>query len=379
MGIIEREQETALFEIKEFLISIIGNAPYGILAFDLEGEVIMTNTLGIEYLGKRMSVNSAVGKNILDLVTHIPALKKTIKAVIRKGREPFDLGTIKINNKFILIKGRLISTGSILVLQDISTLKEAEAKLAKQTIELSDANLQLERSNQMKSIFLANMSHELRTPLNSIIGFTGIMLMGITGVLNAEQKRQLSMVKSSASHLLILINDILDISKIESGKTEAFVEEFYFNDVIQEVVNSLSHLVNEKDIELIEEIPEKIIIQTDRRFIKQILINLISNALKFTDKGTVKIKSEVVKNEHVVLCVIDTGTGIKKEDIGKLFKMFRQVDMSSTKKHEGTGLGLYLSKQLVTLLGGDITIKSEYGKGSEFKVRLPIKYKEAKK
>lgn len=378
MGVIEREQETTLFEIKEFLISIIGNAPYGILAFDFEGEIIMVNTLAIENLGKRMSVNSAVGKNILDMAKHIPALTKVIKAAVRKGREPFDLPAIQINKKYILIKGRLISTGSILVLQDISTQKEAEAELAKRTNELSDTNIQLQKSDRMKSVFLANMSHELRTPLNSIIGFTGMILMGITGDLNAEQKKQLLMVKSSAHHLLNLINDILDISKIESGKTEVFPEEFLINDVIQEVINTVTPQVNMKEIRLIEKIPEKMLIVSDKKFVKQILMNLVSNAVKFTEYGSVKIKAGVSKNKQIEVRVIDTGIGIKKDDIGKLFEMFKQVDMSSTKAHEGTGLGLYLSKQLVTLLGGNVIIKSEYGKGSEFTVNLPLKYKKSK-
>ncbi len=375
MRITDHEQEKTLFEVKEFLISIIGNAPYGILAFDLEGDVVMANTLAIKYLGKRMSVNSAVGKNILDITKHIPTLTKVINTAKRKGREPFDLPPVQINNEFILIKGRLISTGTILVLENISIQKKAEAELAKRTSELSNANIQLQKSDRMKSVFLANMSHELRTPLNSIIGFTGMALMGIPGDLNAEQKKQLTMVKNSAHHLLNLINDILDISKIESGKTEVFPEEFFINDVIQEVINTVTPLVNEKEIELIEEIAEKILILSDRKFVKQILMNLVGNAVKFTDRGSVKIESGVSKNKHLVVRVIDTGQGIRKEDVGKLFEMFKQVDMSTSKKHEGTGLGLYLSMKLATQLGGNITIKSEYGKGSEFTVNLPLKYR----
>ena len=371
-----REQEKTLFEVKEFLVSIIANAPYGILAFDLEGEIIMTNTLAIENLGKKISVNRALGENILDFVNHIPTLSRAIKAAMRKGRERFDLPPVQINNKFILIKGRLISTGSILVFQDITEPKTVEVKLAKRTEELSNANIELLRSNQMKSVFLANMSHELRTPLNSIIGFTGILLMGIPGVLNSEQVKQLSMVKSSANHLLCLINDILDISKIESGKTDIFVEEFYINDVIQEVVNTIEPHIKEKELELIEENPEKILISSDKKFVKQILLNLISNAVKFTDFGSIKIDVRMPKNKLIEVYVIDTGLGIRKKDIGNLFDMFKQVDMTSSKKHEGTGLGLYLSMQFATLLGGTITVKSEYGKGSEFGIILPLNYRQ---
>jgi len=371
MGVFEREQEKALFEVKEFLVSVIANSPYGIIAFDLEGEIIMINALAIKYLGKRISVNNAMGKNILNLTKHIPILNKAINTAKTEGGKPFDLPPVQIKNKFILIKGRLISTGIILVFEDITSQKKAE-------VELFEANIKLQESDRLKSVFLANMSHELRTPLNTIIGFTGMILMGIAGDLNAEQKKQLTMVKNSGHHLLSLINDILDISKIESGKTEIFPDEFYINDVIQEVIDMIAPLVNNKEIELSKDIPKKTLIFSDRKRVKQILMNLVSNAIKFTEKGNVKIKTRILKNGHFEVCVIDTGIGIKKKNISKLFGFFQQVDMSSTKKYEGTGLGLYLSKKLVTLLGGNITVKSKYGKGSKFTVNLPIKYVETK-
>jgi len=263
-----------------------------------------------------------------------------------------------------------------LILENSKLIRDQEATIEERTKELKNALISAEAANKNKSEFLANMSHELRTPLNSIIGFTGLILMGIAGDLNDEQKKQLKMVKNSAHHLLNLINDILDISKIEAGKTDIFPEEFYIDDVIQEVIDTVTPLVNDKGIELLEEIPEKTLILSDKKNVKQILMNLVSNAVKFTEQGSVKIESRVLKNEHLEVCVIDTGIGIKKEDMGKLFGFFRQVDMSSTKKHEGTGLGLYLSKKLVTLLGGEITVKSEYGKGSEFTVILPLRYRE---
>jgi len=260
----------------------------------------------------------------------------------------------------------------------IEDLERANEENKRKAEDLAIARDRALKADKTKSEFLANMSHELRTPLNSIIGFTGMILMGIVGDISAEQKKQLLMVKHSAHHLLNLINDILDISKIESGKTAISPEEFYIDDVIQEVIDIATPMVNEKGIELLRETPKKILIISDRQRVKQILMNLVSNAVKFTDQGSVTIKSGISKHGHLELSVIDTGTGIKMEDIGKLFGIFQQVDMTSTKEHEGTGLGLYLSKNLAAMLGGDITVKSEYGKGSRFIVNLPLKYKETK-
>lgn len=257
--------------------------------------------------------------------------------------------------------------GAILVFRDITNRKKMEKSLIL-------AKKEADSANQAKSAFLTNMSHELRTPLNSIIGFTGIMLMGIPGEINAEQKKQLTMAKSSANHLLNLINDILDISKVESGKVDISVENFYINELVQEIAEGFKPLVNEKGIELVEEKFKKQPINSDRKFIKQILLNLISNAVKFTDQGSVKIELSTSKKKHIDIRIIDTGIGIKAENQSKVFEKFKQIDMSSTKEYEGTGLGLYLSKELANLIGGKITVKSEYGKGSEFTLHLPLKY-----
>ncbi|MEW6673728.1 MAG: PAS domain S-box protein [Thermodesulfobacteriota bacterium] len=256
------------------------------------------------------------------------------------------------------------------------------------------ANEKLKDLDRLKNIFLASMSHELRTPLNSIIGFTGILLMGLTGTLNDEQKNQLAMVKTSANHLLELINDILDISKIEAGMMKPMPGEFHLVEVIREVLASVAVTASGKGLKLEHEVPEDVVLFSDRRRFAQILMNLLSNAVKFTEKGSVRLKAHVIadfgpriaelKREDkpseiqnlkpkIQISVIDTGIGIKKEDMDRLFFPFQQVDESLTKKYEGTGLGLYLSKKLANLLGGDITFKSEYGKGSEFTVVVPTR------
>ena len=239
--------------------------------------------------------------------------------------------------------------------------------------ELKQTNIRLQEADRLKSVFLASMSHELRTPLNSIIGFTGIILMGMTGEINDEQKKQLTKVKKNAQHLLNLINDILDISRIEAGKAKLEFEKFVFNDLVIEVVETFSPLVREKNLDLVKDLPENITLFNDRRRVKQVLLNLVNNAIKFTEQGTVKITANMLKESVLEVCVTDTGIGIKQEDQGKLFAPFMQIDMSLTKPYEGTGLGLYLTKKLLTLLGGDIWVKSEPGQGSEFSFTLPLK------
>ncbi len=255
-------------------------------------------------------------------------------------------------------------------------VEERTGELQEKTVELEQANISLQEVDRLKSVFLASMSHELRTPLNSIIGFTGIILQGMSGEVNEEQRKQLTMVKNSASHLLSLINDVLDISKIESGRVEFSLEEFSLDDVVREVVDSFSSAVSEKGLELTTQMPEGITLPSDKRHIKQILLNLVSNAVKFTDQGSVKVAARALRDENLEVRVIDTGIGIKQEDMDKLFQPFQQISEPLVKSREGTGLGLYISQKLAALLGGDISAKSEYGRGSEFTFTIPLRYKE---
>ena len=245
-----------------------------------------------------------------------------------------------------------------------------EIKVAERTRELEKANEKLKELDRLKSMFLASMSHELRTPLNSIIGFTGLLLMGLAGELNDEQKKQLTLVKNSAKHLLNLINDILDISKIEAGRIDLDISEFSLNELIDEVFDEASSLLVDKSIRLEKDLDQDLKMTSDRRRVKQILINLVSNAIKFTDEGFVRIQAKYLSSDKVQISVADTGIGIKEEDLGRLFQPFQQLDMSPSKKYEGTGLGLHLCHRLTELLGGSITASSEFGKGSVFTVTL---------
>jgi len=228
----------------------------------------------------------------------------------------------------------------------------------------------------LKSAFLATMSHELRTPLNSIIGFTGIILQGMVGPLNDEQKKQLNMVHSSAQHLLSLINDVLDISRIEAGQLQVAYENINLRQTIGKALESVSPLAGKKGLDLTLSIsPEIETITGDRRRLEQILLNLISNAIKFTEKGWVKIECEP-EGDNVTIRVIDTGIGIKNEDMETIFQSFRQIDSGLTRKYEGTGLGLSICKRLVEIMGGKIWATSIWSSGSTFSITLPKKRKD---
>jgi signal transduction histidine kinase/HAMP domain-containing protein len=244
-----------------------------------------------------------------------------------------------------------------------------QAAIAIQNAQLYQA---AQEADKLKSAFLASMSHELRTPLNSIIGFTGIILQGLAGPLNKEQQKQMGMVRDSARHLLSLINDVLDISKIEAGQLSIASEKVDMPTAINNVIRSVIPLAEKKNLLLLSNIaPDVGSIISDQRRVEQILINLINNAIKFTEKGTIQINSEI-KDNWIVTSVQDTGIGIKKEDRYKLFQVFQQIETGLSRKHEGTGLGLSICKRLVELLGGEIWVDSEWGVGSTFTFTLPL-------
>ncbi|HEX4083418.1 MAG TPA: hybrid sensor histidine kinase/response regulator [Chthoniobacteraceae bacterium] len=246
-----------------------------------------------------------------------------------------------------------------------------EKAVRRRSEELARANEELQQSSRHKSEFLANMSHELRTPLNSIIGFTEFIIDGKSGPLGEKQKSQLEMVHASGKHLLNLINDLLDVSKIEAGKAEVFKEWIPLVSVVEEVMRTIAPMAAGKGItlEFALDLPDSV--HTDRRMFFQVLLNLVNNAVKFTDRGGVKVSGGMHRG-RVRIEVADSGIGIKPESVAKLFEAFRQVDGSSTRRHEGTGLGLYLCKRILALLDGDISVQSEYGSGSRFMISIPI-------
>jgi signal transduction histidine kinase len=237
--------------------------------------------------------------------------------------------------------------------------------------QLAIAKERAEDADRLKSAFLATMSHELRTPLNSIIGFTGIMLQGLVGPLNEEQDKQLKMVSSSAKHLLALISDVLDISKIEAGQLRVARERVAVHATVQKVVQAVRPLAEKKGLALTSEVaPDVDEIDSDAQRLEQILLNLLSNAIKFTERGSVTLRCFQTA-DAVTVEVTDTGIGIGPEEQSRLFMPFHQVDNGLTRKYEGTGLGLSICKRLVELLGGTIWVASEPGRGSVFGIHLP--------
>ncbi|MBF0278058.1 MAG: PAS domain S-box protein [SAR324 cluster bacterium] len=253
---------------------------------------------------------------------------------------------------------------------------ERTLQLETKNRELEQANLHLQEMDRLKSIFLASMSHELRTPLNSIIGFSGILLMGMAGPLAMEQKKQLKMVQNSARHLLSLINDLLDLSKIEAGKVDLNIEDFLFNELVEEVAASFLPLAEAKNLKLTLEIPRNLKLRSDKRRIQQILMNLLSNAINYSEKGSIEVVAKKVKRSHLQVEVIDTGIGISSDNLRRLFQPFQQLDDTLAKSQEGTGLGLYLCKKLCLLLKGDISVTSVYGEGSTFTFNIPLDFQE---
>ena len=251
-------------------------------------------------------------------------------------------------------------------IRDITERKRFETALQEKNIELAAANAAKDR-------FLATMSHELRTPLTAIIGFTGTLLMKLPGPLNPDQEKQLATVRASANHLLSLINDLLDLAKIEAGKVELAREWTPCRDVLQEVASALEPQAAAKGLAFRWSAPHgEMAVRTDRRALHQILLNLATNAIKFTDSGSVELvmrRAAADSGHWVELSVTDTGIGIPAADQERLFEAFARVN--STREREGTGLGLHLSGKLAGLLGGCILFRSKEGAGSTFTLRLP--------
>jgi PAS domain S-box-containing protein len=270
----------------------------------------------------------------------------------------------------------------VLATRALHDLNESlERTVADRTDELRTALLEAEAADRIKSAFLATMSHELRTPLNSIIGFTGIVLQEMAGPLTDEQRKQLGMVRTSARHLLALINDVLDLSKIEAGQFEISSHEFDVSASVAHLTATVAPMADAKGLRIESHVADGVgPMIGDQRRVEQILLNLLSNAVKFTEHGVISLAVDHADDgagadrrpRHVVVRVADTGIGIRRDQLGTLFQPFRQLDTGMTRRHDGTGLGLAICRRLAELMGGSVSASSEPGVGSEFTVVLPL-------
>jgi len=248
------------------------------------------------------------------------------------------------------------------------------SELMEQNRELEMQKIQLSEASQLKTTFLSNMSHELRTPLNSVIALSGVLNRRLADKIPADEYSYLEVIERNGKHLLSLINDILDISRIESGKEEIEISKFRSGNLISEVVGMIHPQAVQKKIELFQKSGDKdLILQGDVDKCRHIIQNLVANAVKFTEKGEVEISS-IQQENTVVITVRDTGIGISEENLSHIFDEFRQADSGTSRKFGGTGLGLSIAKKYANLLGGTITVKSLLGEGSVFTLTLPLKY-----
>lgn len=324
----------------------INNKNFDLILLDIN----MPGMDGFEVCTKIRSNNS---------MNHVPIFFLSAEIERESILKGFELGAQDYITKPFDSRELLVRIRTHLALKDSLEQLEVEKKHA-------------QSADHLKSAFLATMSHELRTPLNSIIGFTGILIKERPGPLNDEQKKQLGMVQNSARHLLTLINDVLDISKIEAGQLKIDFQLFNLPEVIGKVVETNKPFADKKNLRLTVSVDENIKeIKSDNLRVQQILLNLVNNAIKFTEVGGISIRCFLVKN-FVKIQIIDSGIGIENEKINQLFEPFIQIDTGLTRKHEGTGLGLSICKKLTEMLNGKIEVESRYGSGSTFTVTLPV-------
>ncbi|MCS7009992.1 MAG: ATP-binding protein [Anaerolineales bacterium] len=265
------------------------------------------------------------------------------------------------------------------LMQTIAAQVSLHLETVRLTEELQKRALELQELDRLKSAFLANMSHELRTPLNSILGFADVILEGIDGPLTPEMENDLRLIQKNGQHLLALINDVLDMAKIEAGRMNLYFDQFNLYDLIQNVLNITTPMANSKGLALMLEpdTERDVVLVADETRIKQVLLNVVNNAIKFTERGYVSVHAARVPEEKVLITVTDTGIGIPEDQLEKIFQEFSQVDTSTTRKVGGTGLGLPISRRLVELHGGRMWAESAGipGQGSVFYIELPLKAK----
>jgi PAS domain S-box-containing protein len=398
----QRKAQIALERSEENYRELVEFANSIILRVDAKGRIVFINDYGRKYfgympdeligrniVGSLLPLTSSTGRDLRKLMAEVCAKPEDFMQItnqnIRRGGEHV---WVAWNNRSIRNETgevvEILSVGTDVTEQrhaaeKVSQLnaelqrhaEELERRVRERTEELVQARDRAEAADQVKSSFLAHMSHELRTPLNSIIGFTGLLLDGVAGPVNAEQKVQLGMVRESGWHLLAMINDVLDISRIEAGEVRLGIESFDLRKVIEISMSSVRPLALARRLVLCGEIAADIgTVTSDPRRIQQIILNLLGNAIKFTESGTVKLTAARTNGQFSIQ-VADTGIGIREAEMDSLFMPFQQSDATRVRENGGTGLGLAICRQLARLLGGDVEARSVWGEGSVFTLALP--------
>jgi signal transduction histidine kinase len=362
------------------LMSVVKTTPAGILMADDTGEVLFANDEARRII-ELLPVGETSGDPgpILDLATVVASapLDGSVYPVETDG----DLMWVSVRATPLAVEDSEMRR-AVVVLEDVTdrvtTARELdryrtdlERLVDVRTGELLVVNRELQEANEIRQRFLANMSHELRTPLNSIIGFTDLLLRELPGPVTYEQRKQLGMVKESSAQLLGLVDDILDLARIEAGHSTVVRVTTDLVAHVHSVVESMSPIAEGKDVHLSFESDGPVALTTDPDKLGQIVRNLVSNALKFTDRdGSVTVSLRTLDG-HVSLTVADTGIGIAPEDQQRIFEAFQQIDTPDRRKPHGTGLGLAICRELCDLLGYEISVESEPGVGSTFEIIIP--------
>ncbi len=369
--------------------TLIENSGDIIYALDFGGNITFISNNLYSLLG--FEPEEVIGRNFLDLLPpeeHVEAVTRFARQMQSQTRTPFvtSLQTKDGRRIPVEINGRNYYENNLPVLniglvRDITRRQSMETALKVTLEEMRRANTQLEEATRHKSEFLANMSHELRTPLNAIIGFSEILQDQTFGPLNFKQNRYVENILTSGKHLLALVNDVLDLAKVEAGKMELQMDRFAVRDILNDVFGVVAPLASKKNIGLASRLNglsniSELEIRADRGRLRQILYNLLSNAIKFTpDGGQVEVSVTPTRREGaewLELGVSDTGIGIRLEDQERIFEEFQMVDSTLSKRQQGTGLGLALSRRLAQLHGGSIQVKSVVGQGSTFTLEIPL-------
>jgi PAS domain S-box-containing protein len=356
-----------------------------VIVIDAQDRVIDANPATIQLLGLTRN-SDLIGRRLTDAVSQYEAVIAQFREA-EEARTEIAIGEDSANKRYFDLRisplrrqGEKL-TGRLVMLHEITRRKQTEEQIRAQNEALVQANRDLdvareqaEEANRLKSEFLATISHELRTPLNSVIGYSDLLLTGLSGELNEKQRDYVQRSLSNGERLLNLINELLDLSKIEAGRLELVSHPFSVDELMNGAKGRMQGLADRKELELVAQrdpdLPDTL--EGDAKRLEQIIVNLAGNAIKYTEKGRVEIHLKRISPEQWAIVVSDTGIGIPPHAVEYIFDKFRQVDSSTHRQYQGTGLGLSIVRELTQLMRGTVHIESEVNKGSTFTVKLPL-------